>query len=153
VFGSILMKWRNQLSTKNLTRLAELKMYVHEEHVRNDAVKKHLNDQEDLEGPASNSEGLGATTGRSPSQGISCIAQSLIQVVDKEDQEPEYSAAETSSTAQQYSPITIKELLDYSHAEAWLGSFYQTAIRCLDDDLELYQLLNLDADGIDDPDY
>ncbi|KIK81937.1 hypothetical protein PAXRUDRAFT_47805, partial [Paxillus rubicundulus Ve08.2h10] len=29
-FGSILMKWCNQLSTKNLTCIAELKMYVHE---------------------------------------------------------------------------------------------------------------------------
>ncbi|KIK96189.1 hypothetical protein PAXRUDRAFT_139024, partial [Paxillus rubicundulus Ve08.2h10] len=77
----------------------------------------------------------------------------LIQAVDEEDQEPEYSAAEMSSTVQQYSPLTIKELLDYSCAEAWLGSFYQTAIQCLDDDPELYQLLDLDVDGIDDPDY
>ncbi|KIK76837.1 hypothetical protein PAXRUDRAFT_168602, partial [Paxillus rubicundulus Ve08.2h10] len=42
VFGSILTKWHNRLSTKNLTRLAELKMYVHEEHVCNNTVKKHL---------------------------------------------------------------------------------------------------------------
>jgi hypothetical protein len=42
VFGGILTKWRNRLSTENLTRLAELKMYVHEEHVRDDAVKKRL---------------------------------------------------------------------------------------------------------------
>jgi hypothetical protein len=52
-----------------------------------------------------------------------------------------------------YTPITIKDLLDYSRAEEWLGSFYQTAIRCLNDDLELYQLLDLDAEGIDDPEY
>ncbi|KIK99448.1 hypothetical protein PAXRUDRAFT_132034, partial [Paxillus rubicundulus Ve08.2h10] len=110
------------LSTKNLTCLAELKMYVHEEHIQYDTVKKCHNDQE--EGPASSSEGLGATTGRGPSKGISHITQTLIQVVDEEDQEPEYSAAEMSLDAQQYSPITIKELLDYSCAEAWLGSLW-----------------------------
>ncbi|KIK97536.1 hypothetical protein PAXRUDRAFT_136129, partial [Paxillus rubicundulus Ve08.2h10] len=42
VFGGILTKWRNRLSTENLTRLAELKLYVHEEHVRDDAIKKRL---------------------------------------------------------------------------------------------------------------
>ncbi|KIJ14387.1 hypothetical protein PAXINDRAFT_40906, partial [Paxillus involutus ATCC 200175] len=42
VFGGILTKWRNWLSTENLTCLAELKMYVHEEHVRDEAVKKRL---------------------------------------------------------------------------------------------------------------
>ncbi|KIK98489.1 hypothetical protein PAXRUDRAFT_126568, partial [Paxillus rubicundulus Ve08.2h10] len=42
VFGGILTKWHNRLSTENLTRLAELKLYVHEEHVRDDAVKKRL---------------------------------------------------------------------------------------------------------------
>ncbi|KAG2360241.1 ribonuclease H-like domain-containing protein, partial [Suillus spraguei] len=32
MFGAILTKWRNWLSTETLTLLAELKMYVHEEH-------------------------------------------------------------------------------------------------------------------------
>ena len=52
----------------------------------------------------------------------------------------------------QYICIPIKVLLDYSNAESWLGSFYTITIRCLDDDLELYQLLDLDAEGIDNPD-
>ncbi|KAI9457904.1 hypothetical protein HD554DRAFT_2029816, partial [Boletus coccyginus] len=39
-FGGILTKWHNQLSMENLTCLAELKMYVHEEHVHDEAVKK-----------------------------------------------------------------------------------------------------------------
>ena len=46
-------------------------------------------------------------------------------------------------------------LLDYSESrtESWLGLFYKTAIQCLDDDLELYQLLDLDTEGINDPDH
>jgi len=42
MFGAILTKWRNQLSTETLALLAELKMYVHEEHICNDVVKKQL---------------------------------------------------------------------------------------------------------------
>ncbi|KAF9226251.1 hypothetical protein BS17DRAFT_765282 [Gyrodon lividus] len=122
-------------------------MYLYEEHVRDDTVKEHLKQmyanvversgqtvemtQSNQEGPASTGdrESKAATTDRNPSEEICHIAQSLIQAVDEEVQEPEYSAAEMSSVALQYSPITIKELLDYSHTEAWL-----------------------DADGIDDPD-
>ena len=48
--------------------------------------------------------------------------------------------------------VPIKDLLDYVNMESWLGSFYTIAICCLDDDLELYQLLDLNAEGIDDPD-
>ncbi|KIK77053.1 hypothetical protein PAXRUDRAFT_779199, partial [Paxillus rubicundulus Ve08.2h10] len=38
----ILTKWHNWLSMENLTCLAELKLYVHEEHICDDAVKKRL---------------------------------------------------------------------------------------------------------------
>lgn len=54
--------------------------------------------------------------------------------------------------APQYRCVPIRDLLDYSNAESWLGSFYSTAILCLDDDLELYQLFDLDAEGVNDPD-
>ena len=180
VFGGILTKWRNRLSTENLTRLAELKLYVHEEHVRDDAVKHRLKHQyadvikdksesatmtvaagsatleavqddsdltsEGFEWPAANNFSM------TQSHGIREVAQSLIQAVDEEEQNSELETASVyrnSSTLTQYSRIPIRTLLDYSepHAESWLGSFYKTAVRCLDDDLELYQLLDLDAEG------
>ncbi|KAF8433040.1 hypothetical protein L210DRAFT_3650107 [Boletus edulis BED1] len=96
-------------------------------------------------------EGTSSITNDSPTQshGIREVAQSLIQAVDEEEQ------TQNSMASPQYSQIPIKTLLDYSesHAESWLGSFYKTAARCLDDDLELYQLLDLDAEGINDPDH
>ena len=69
-----------------------------------------------------------------------------------------YSSIEmtwNSTAPPQYSQVPIRMLLDYSEsrAESWLGLFYKTAVWCLDDDLELYQLLNLDAEGINDPDH
>ncbi|KAF9220206.1 hypothetical protein BS17DRAFT_852627 [Gyrodon lividus] len=162
---------------ENLTCLAELKLYVHKEHICDDAVKKRLKCnhadiiEEKLVGgvhylaavvksrwqqPAtSNQQEDPARDGPSPtarSQGIWEDFRSLIQAVDEEEQEPEYSAVEMSTATLQYSHISIKDLLDYSCTELWLGSFYKTAIQCLDD-LELYQLLDLDAEGIDDPDH
>ncbi|KAF8548409.1 hypothetical protein OG21DRAFT_1489428 [Imleria badia] len=159
-------------------RLAELKMYVHKEHVHDEAVKKHLKHKYvDAEKA---SDGEQAATGiasreisklndpdpttvtpvndssesghTSPQCGIHGVIHNLIQAVNDDEQDSEYLATRTSPPASQYSCISIKDLLDYSNAESWLGSFYTIAIRCLDDDLELYQLLDLDAEGIDDPD-
>ncbi|KAI6145406.1 hypothetical protein BKA82DRAFT_4357460 [Pisolithus tinctorius] len=45
MFGEILTKWQNRLSTENLTALAELKMYVQEEHAHDQVVKKWLKHQ------------------------------------------------------------------------------------------------------------
>jgi len=45
--------------------------------------------------------------------------------------------------------IAISDFFDYSRAEEWLGSFYQTALRGLDAELVLYELLDLDAEGND----
>ncbi|KAG1727090.1 uncharacterized protein EDB91DRAFT_1061303, partial [Suillus paluster] len=42
IFGAILTKWQNWLSTQNLMLLAELKMHLHEEHIHTGAVRKCL---------------------------------------------------------------------------------------------------------------
>ncbi|KAG6332976.1 hypothetical protein ID866_6113 [Astraeus odoratus] len=41
MFDRILTKWCNQLSTENLMHLTELDVYVHEEHIHGDVVKKY----------------------------------------------------------------------------------------------------------------
>ncbi|KAI6144268.1 hypothetical protein BKA82DRAFT_4016974 [Pisolithus tinctorius] len=80
----------------------------------------------------------------------------LSEEVEKgvEEEEMESSSMESPTTnEQQFTKIPIEALLDYSQAESWLGPFYEVALRGLDDDLELYQLLDLDAEGEDDPDH
>ncbi|KAG2096972.1 uncharacterized protein F5147DRAFT_778116 [Suillus discolor] len=147
------------LSTETLTLLAELKMYVHEEHVRNDVVKKRLQRRycdteatdkaeptqvvhavgDDLSGESSEREPRSLAFER---RGISDVAADLIRAVQEEEEE--ISATESmhsvpigaASAGGSFSRIAINELLDYSHAE-----------------LELYELLDLDAEGIDDPDF
>jgi len=49
--------------------------------------------------------------------------------------------------------IPIKDLFDFSRTEDWLGSFFHTAIRGLNAEIELYELLDLDAEGINDPEF
>jgi len=71
-------------------------------------------------------------------------------VVDEES----LSASEMMHTAANpsaFQRISIKDLFDFSRAEDWLGSFFHTAIRGLDAEIELYELLDLDAEGTDDP--
>ncbi|KAG2116713.1 uncharacterized protein F5147DRAFT_769074 [Suillus discolor] len=105
---------------QTLTLIAELKMYIHEEHARNNVVKKQLKRRYSV------------------------------------DEEEVFSATEmmhSVPTTDSFTPIAISELLDYSRAEEWLGSFYKTAIRGLDAELELYELLDLDAEGIEDPEF
>ncbi|KAG1893565.1 uncharacterized protein F5891DRAFT_962744 [Suillus fuscotomentosus] len=175
MFGAILTKWRNRLSTETLTLLAELKMYVHEEHVRNDVVKKRLQRRycdteatdkaeptqvvhavgDNLSGESSEREPRSLAFDR---RGISDVAADLIRAVQEEE---EISTTESmhsvpigaAGASGSFSRIAISDLLDYSRAEEWLGSFYKVAIRGLDAELELYELLDLDAEGIDDPDF
>ncbi|KAJ7921017.1 hypothetical protein B0H13DRAFT_1496113, partial [Mycena leptocephala] len=42
VFGAILTKLRNRLRTKTLTNVAELKMLVRDEHLRDSKAKSRL---------------------------------------------------------------------------------------------------------------
>ncbi|KAG1740347.1 hypothetical protein EDB19DRAFT_2024982 [Suillus lakei] len=57
---------------------------------------------------------------------------------------------EVAANPSDFQQIPIKDLFDFSRAQ---GSFYQTAIRGLDAEIELYELLDLDADGIDDAEF
>ncbi|KAG1727642.1 ribonuclease H-like domain-containing protein [Suillus paluster] len=148
MFGAILTKWRNRLSTEMLTLLAELKMYVHEEHVRNDVVKKQLQcrycDTEDTDKAeptqvvhAVGDDLSGESSEREPRslaferRGISDVAADLIRAVQEEE---EISATESmhsvpvGAVGGSFSHIAINDLLDYSRAEEWLGSFYKVAI-------------------------
>ncbi|KAG2145420.1 uncharacterized protein EDB93DRAFT_1287455 [Suillus bovinus] len=163
VFGAILMKWRNWLSTETLTLLAELKMYVHEEHVRNNVIKKQLkcqycDEKESAKTQATNDSDAGSGEQEQRSiaferQGISQLAHNLIQAVDEEEAVVAEEMMHSAPTTDPFTRIPISDLLDYSRAEEWLGSFYKTAIRGLDAELELYELLDLDAEGIEDPEF
>jgi hypothetical protein len=164
-------------TTENLMLLAELKMYLHEEHARAGSVKQRLK-RRYCDGPNNDPEvnqPSGAShTADDPEDGVhasgdSCqpsdvvrdsrglrqIAAHLIQAVADEESlsasESEMMHAATDPS--DFQRIPIKDLFDFSRAEDWLGSFFHTAVRGLDAEIELYELLDLDAEGIDDPEF
>jgi hypothetical protein len=69
--------------------------------------------------------------------------------VSASESEIMHAAADPSD----FQRIPIKDLFDFSRAEDWLGFFFHTDIRGLDAEIELYELLDLDAEGIDDPEF
>jgi hypothetical protein len=111
-------------------------MYVHEEHVRNDVIKKRLkrqycNENAGRAEPTQTAQ-VGDNLAESSEQdecslmferrGIQQLAADLIQAVDEEE---EISAAEMMQSVPSTNPpthIAISNLLDYSRAEEWLGS-------------------------------
>lgn len=154
--------------------LAELKMYLHEEHVRAGSVKKRLkrrycenttsevNDQsaESSRVPATAEDGIDALgdpqqtcSGVCERRGLRQIAAHLIQAVEDEEAFTMSEMVEAAANPSDFQRIPIKDLFDFSRAQEWLGSFYQTAIRGLDAEIELYELLDLDAEGIDDTEF
>ena len=60
---------------------------------------------------------------------------------------------QTAANPSAFQRISIKDLFDFSRAEDWLGSFFHTVIRGLYVEIELYELLDLDAEGIDDAEF
>ncbi|KAG1834351.1 hypothetical protein F4604DRAFT_818613 [Suillus subluteus] len=149
-------------NTQNLMLLAELKMYLHEEHVREGSVKKRLkrrycqnttkvNPAEDDTNPFGSPQQTGSEVDEH--RGLRQIAAHLIQAVEDEESFTTSEIMEVVANPSDFQQIPIKDLFDFSRAQDWLGSFYQTAIRGLDAEIELYELLDLDADGIDDAEF
>ncbi|KAG2041579.1 hypothetical protein BDR03DRAFT_979518 [Suillus americanus] len=171
IFGAILTKWQNRLSTQNLMLLAELKMYLHEEHVHTGSVRKRLKQRycQNTTSEVNQSAESSCVTAEDdadafvdPQQtssevhghrGLWQIAAQLIQAVEDEESFTTSEIMEAVTNPSDFQRIPIKDLFDFSCAQDWLGSFYQTAIQGLDAEIELYELLDLDAKGIDNPEF
>lgn len=176
VFGTILTKLRTRLGNVALLNLAELKLYLREEHMRARSVQTRLKRSfcaaqpalvEDPSNqttttpsspvpvapantePAANAEApmaqdTPATTCNSTPDlalpGMRGVIQELIEAVelDNDEELPEPSPNALS--------ITIKDLFDFTEPY-WIDSYSKLGMRGLQDELELYELLDLDAEG------
>jgi hypothetical protein len=179
VFGTILTKLRTRLGNAALLNLAELKLYLREEHLRARTVQTRLKRSfgtalhEDPSGQASSSTNVTTATttataaanaesaptteapmaqeaptltGDSATDSDSVgppsmrgIIQELIEAVEIDDEEPPEPNPEALS-------IPIKDLFDFSQSY-WVEAYGKLAMRGLQDELELYELLDLDAEG------
>ena len=71
--------------------------------------------------------------------GMRGIIQQLIEAVELDNEEPPESSPNALS-------IPIKDLFDFTQSY-WVDSYSKLAMRGLQDELELYELLDLDAEG------
>ncbi|KAG2074030.1 hypothetical protein BDR04DRAFT_1115882 [Suillus decipiens] len=125
------------LSTQNLMLLAELKMYLHEEHVHAGSSRKCLKKYYCQD-----------TTEANPTE-----ADTDAFAVKDEESFTTSKIMEAATNPLDFQQIPIKDLFDFSCTQDWLESFYQIAIPGLDVEVELYELLDLDANGIDNPEF
>ena len=183
MFGTILTRLRTRLGNNALLNLAELKLYLREEHLQAKTVKTRLKRSfsaalgEDsvaaselsspiiISSPSTDividddvtdakpapvpevsivqdtSIPCGDAIADSARQlGMRSVVQELIEAVEIEDDEP---LPELSSEALS---ICIKDLFDFTELY-WVEAYDKLAMRGLQDELELYELLDLDAEG------
>jgi hypothetical protein len=185
VFGTILTRLRTQLGNKALLDIAELKLYLREEHLQARSVQTRLkrtfstaleedsklpNPLASLTTPPTLTTNVGtpaiiadedsepavadvfmAPTSPTPcgssatdsigQLGMCRIVQGLIEAVDTDNDldEPPEPCADVLS-------IPIRDLFDFTQSY-WVEAYDKLAMRGLQDELELYELLDLDADG------
>ncbi|KZT20928.1 hypothetical protein NEOLEDRAFT_1158419 [Neolentinus lepideus HHB14362 ss-1] len=158
----------NSASCECLFSTFELKMHLRDEHIQNDAVSQCL--KRHFGGPRPSQEA--ATTDQAPSvppntpgvvpaaaeqsSGLSGaasdpelehgeantlanISTTLSQMVEEDEDQDDVSTPSQISQS-------LRELFDFS-VQYWVDAHTLKPRRTLDDELELYQLLDMDADG------
>ena len=172
VFGNTLTKLRNRLGNKTLTSLAELKMHIRDEHVHEGEMKKCLKRvfgaAETAPGTSPPSVPQVSTTAPEPSMlppapetdvemeldpailrasddarnDFGRIVESFARLAEGDQDEGDVRMPSHIS-----SPIC--ELFDFKKNH-WVSLHERSASRSLDEELEFYELLNLDAPGDED---
>lgn len=167
IFGTILTKLRNRMRTETLISLAELKMHIRDEH-RAQNAKACLKRKFGREGPnpvteqpmtsATSFQAISdiasvdahtpadpddnATTNHTVAADLREMAHSFTQMVSNdEDAEPVRFPSKIS--------ISIIELFDFTMS-SWVERYERNAHRSLEDELEFYELIDLDAEGEED---
>ena len=166
LFGHILTKLRSRLRTEAMVQLAELKLHIRDEYAKNTPAKQRLK-QHIAGAPCSTAanatasappaattstiplphstqtvdedEHEDAASSAGPAEGsLQAIADKLISLANGEDDEHE-SLPSTLS-------FTLADLFDFS-VDYWVKASEATGNRGLQDELDLYELMDLDASG------
>jgi hypothetical protein len=168
VYGVTLTKLRNRLGTQTLTSLGELKMHIRDEHIRRD-TKKRMKCLFTTRAQAAPS--MVPTTTAPPSGPVMGQAAEDAGDVAPTDPEPrtgggfqELTQAHTQSAAEDEtdqapvtistiigSPVPLQRLFDFTDPH-WVVRYEKSARLSFDQELELYELLDLDGAGEEDVD-
>lgn len=170
--GLILTKLRTRLSNKRLLGLAKLKMHARDTILwtteAKAEVRKYISTQIGRENPANQATRdpnsqipistelnpalpyAAPTSGRNSTDSITTLTDEMIRNLAADDDENE--AYNYTPDLNMGFPVTLKDLFDFSSL-AWSLDKRYNAIRSLDEELEFYQLLELDAVGDEDIDH
>ncbi|KAH9068124.1 hypothetical protein EDB83DRAFT_2518857 [Lactarius deliciosus] len=152
MFGNTLTKLRNRLGIKTLTSLAELKMHIRDEHLCNKETKEHM---KRFFGKSSAPPESTAPPPPPPPPTEEMAMDNMTNI------DPELQALQASRDddddggEQMYSSegisIKIAQLFNFQNRN-WIPANKRSASRRLDEELELYELFDLDAQGEEDMD-
>jgi hypothetical protein len=173
VFGNTLTKLRNRLGNQTLSSLAELKMHIRDGHMCNGRVKERMKrffgkekesqtntpladpvSQQPSTPPPPPTDEMGMDIATEidpdlPSQGG--IADEFNQITESFGRQASGDDNDGSEGMPSVISIEIAQLFDFTN-RAWIPSHERSASRSLDEELELYELLDLDAPGEEDID-
>jgi hAT family C-terminal dimerisation region len=151
IFGATLTKLRNRLGVETLQSLGELKMHIRDEYTkRSQEVKKRLKQRFtpgavvrlEAAGPSTipdHTEDLGSGFEPTESQEFRDLIESGLRLAE-EDHSEEYTTVSPSL------PVEIDTLFDFTRHH-WVDMYASSSRHAFDDELELYEMLDLDADG------
>jgi hypothetical protein len=179
VFGNTLTKLRSRLGTGTLTNLAELKMFVRDQHRQGETkgrLKRVFKARTEVANPSevqlvdatgsTNTLPPNTTDMETPAERAQIVVNETIQaqarrasnnfrsIVDlhaqlaAEDDLDREPVRLSSTTRQQ---IKLEELFDFTRTH-WVAMYAKSPLRSFDEELELYELLDLDAVGEQDAD-
>jgi hypothetical protein len=168
LFGHILTKLRSRLRTEAMVQLAELKLHIRDEYAKNthakQRLKRHIAGAPSLPSSSTASALPAATTSAvplphstqtvdedehedsassaGPAEGsLRAIADRLISMAnDDEAWDDEHESFPTTLS------FTLPNLFDFS-VDYWVKASEATGNRGLQDELDLYELMDLDASG------
>jgi hypothetical protein len=159
LFGLILTKLRSRLALEKMLDLAELRLHLRDEYMRRGSVKDRLRrprhiipdplppQNKDTTTTSSNeiTPEITPETSRfdsdSDENSLTSIAEALGQRSELDDAE-DPAAAFTSIFEQ----IQLQQLFNFSD-DTWTKLMERIGMRSLDDELEFYELVELDAEG------
>ncbi|KAJ2977735.1 hypothetical protein NUW54_g11382 [Trametes sanguinea] len=151
ILGLIMTKLRNRLGHETLMNLAELLLHLRDEHVRRNVkarLRRHFGDQAAKQSQAeSSTSGGGSSSIQSDNSEVPLTAmEALLASFSDVDME---SADEDLPDAARFPSqlkATLRELLDFANP-FWQNRTAATSTSTLEEELALWEILDMDADG------
>lgn len=168
-YGNILTKRRSRMATQTLASLAELKMHLCDLHMKEKSTRTRLRRQfgtaqhgtaQSISGQVSSEavdegDGLegGTDTGMTLGRSLRTEAEHLMSLADKEGEDDggEDVTPQPGQSSTRPELMSLQDLFDFENT-FWITNHTKSSTLGLQEELELYELLDLDEHGDEDED-